>query len=72
MHVLVGTLQILYIGPKKTKIYVNNAPLVNVNMYILMVQLMTIIYSMALHMICMRSIPDQVTMRSSVRDPLEM
>ena len=63
MHVFVGVLQILYIGPKKTEIYVNNATLVNVTMYTLMVRLMIVIYLMALHMIYMRSIPDQVTMR---------
>ena len=34
MHVLVGALQILYKGPKKTEIYVNSATLVIVNMYI--------------------------------------
>jgi len=63
MHVLVGALQILYMGPKKTEIYVNNATFVNVNMYILMVRLMIVIYMMLLHMIYARSMPDQVTMR---------
>jgi len=43
MHVLVGALQIFYMGPKKIEIYVNNATLVNVNMYILMVRLMIVI-----------------------------
>ena len=66
MHVLVGGLQILYMGPKKTKIYANNATLININMYILVVQFMIVLYLMDLHMIYKRSIPDQVTMR---RDP---
>ena len=63
MHVSVGVLQILYMGPKKIEIYANNATLVNVNIYILMVQFMIVLYLMALHMIYMRSIPNQVTMR---------
>jgi len=63
MHVLVGALQILYMGSKKTEIYVNNATLVNVNMYILMVRLIIVIYLMTLHMIYTRFIPDKVTMR---------
>ena len=50
-------------GLKKTKIYANNATLVNVNMYILMVQFMIVLYLMALYMIYTRSISDQVTMR---------
>jgi len=62
MHVSVGVLQILYMGPKKTEIYANNATLVNVNMYILMVQFMKVLYLMTLHMIYTRSISDQVTM----------
>jgi len=63
MHVSVGAIQILYVGPKKTKIYANNTTLVNINMFILKVRLMIVLYLMALHMIYMRSIPDQVTMR---------
>ena len=39
MHVWVGVLQILYMGPKKTEIYANNATLVNVSMYILIISL---------------------------------
>ena len=63
MHVSVGVLQILCMGLKKIEIYANNAILVNVNMYILMVQFMIVLYLMALHMIYTRSISDQVTMR---------
>jgi len=63
MHVSIAVLQILYMGPKKTEIYANNATFVNVNMYTLMVQFMVVLYLMALHMIYTRSISDQVTMR---------
>jgi len=63
MHVSVGVLQILNMGPKKSEIYANNATLINVNMYILLAQFMIVLYLMVLHMIYTRSISDQVTMR---------
>jgi len=44
-------------GTQETEIYANNATLVNVNIYILMVWFMIVLYLMALHMIYMRCDP---------------